>query len=73
MLAFELALYVSVRRDLPEWFVEARVSEAERSAIIREELARRSITDPRDQRARSRDLFEAAAHRVEALLLARAA
>jgi predicted RNase H-like nuclease len=73
MLAYELAIYVSVRCDVPESVVEARVSEAERSAIINEELARRSITDPRDRRARSRDVFDAAAHRVEAFLSARAA
>jgi hypothetical protein len=73
MLAFELGVYVSVRCDVPESVVEARVSEAERSAILNEELVRRSITDLRDQRTRSRDVFDAAAHRVEALLVARAA
>jgi hypothetical protein len=68
MLAFELAMYVSLRCDVPESMVEAHVSEAERSAIITEELARRSITDPRDQLARSSNVFDAAADRVEALL-----
>jgi hypothetical protein len=73
MLAFELAIYVSVRCDVPESVVETRVSEVERSAIINEELARRSISDPCDQRARSRETFDAAARQVEALLAARAA
>jgi hypothetical protein len=73
MLAFELTIYVSERSDVPESVVEEHVTEAKRGAIIKEELARRSITDPRDQRARSRDVFDAAAHRVEALLSARAA
>jgi hypothetical protein len=70
MLAFELAVYVAVRRDVPESVVEARVSEAERIGIIADELARCGITDPRDQRAHSHDVFDAAAHRVEALLAA---
>jgi hypothetical protein len=69
MLAFELAIYVSVRCDVPEPVLEARVSEAERIGIIVDELARRGITDPRDPRTRGRDLFDSAAHRVEALLL----
>jgi hypothetical protein len=73
MLAFELAIYVAVRCDLPESVIEEHVTEAKRSAIIEEELARRSITDLRAQRVRSRDVFDAAAHRVEALLPARGA
>jgi hypothetical protein len=73
MLAFELTIYVSEMSDVPESVVEEHVTEAKRGAIIKEELARRSITDPGDQRARGRDVFDAAAHRVEALLPARAA
>jgi hypothetical protein len=73
MLAFELAVYVAVRRDVPESVVEARVSECERIGIIADELARRGITDPRDPRTRARDVFDSAAHRVETLLLPTAA
>jgi hypothetical protein len=72
-LAYEVAIYVAVRADVPECVVEARVSEAERIAIVKEELVRRSITDPRDQRVRSRDVFDSAADRLERLLGARAA
>jgi hypothetical protein len=73
MLAFELAIYVAVRSGVPESVVEARVSDEERVAVIEDELLRRSITDPRDPRARSRDVFDSAAGRIEALLLAAAA
>jgi hypothetical protein len=73
MLAFELAIYVSVRSGVPESVVEARVSDEERVAVVKDELLRRSITDARDPRARSRDVFDSAADRIEALLVAAAA
>jgi hypothetical protein len=73
LLAFELAIYVSVRAGVPESVVEARVSDEERVTIIEDVLSRSSITDPRDLRARSRDVFDSAAERVEVLLVAAAA
>jgi hypothetical protein len=73
MLAFELAIYVSVRCGVDESAVEARVSEAERVAIISEELTSRSIGDARNPLARSQAVFDSAADRVEAMLMARAA
>jgi hypothetical protein len=73
MLAFELALYVSDRWDVPTSVVEECVPQVERVAIVEDELTRRWITDPSDPRARSRDVFESAAHRLEALLATTAA